>query len=83
MICYFFRQPGHVRRDCPQRQGSQDFGTAESQLVVEHESIQFIPSHRRIGQRNQFQSRGAIQAPSSAQIGQRGQSAGRGQVHDS
>ena len=23
-----FRQPGHVRRDCPQRQGSQDFGTA-------------------------------------------------------
>ena len=21
-ICYFYRQPGHVRRDCPQRQGS-------------------------------------------------------------
>ena len=28
-------QPGHVRRDCPQRQGSQDFGTAQSQLAVE------------------------------------------------
>ena len=27
-ICYFFRQPRHVRRDCRQRQGSQDFGTA-------------------------------------------------------
>ena len=27
-ICYFCRQPRHVRRDCPQRQESQDFGTA-------------------------------------------------------
>ena len=26
---------GHVRRDCPQRQGSQDFGTVQSQLDVE------------------------------------------------
>ena len=30
VICYLFRQPGHVRRDCPWRQGSQDFGTAQS-----------------------------------------------------
>ena len=35
VISYFCRQPGHVRRDCPQRQGSQDFGTAQSQLAVE------------------------------------------------
>ena len=28
MICYFCRQLGHMRRDCSQRQGSQDFGTA-------------------------------------------------------
>ena len=54
VICYFYRQPGHVRWDCPQRQGSQDFGTAQSQLAVEHESVQFIPPHPSIGQRNQF-----------------------------
>ena len=30
-----------------------------------------------MGQSNQFQSRGAIQAPSAAQMGQRGQSVGR------
>ena len=29
-ICYFCRQHGHVRRDYPQRQGSQDFGKAQS-----------------------------------------------------
>ena len=30
MICFFCRQPRHVRQDCRQRQGSQDFGTAQS-----------------------------------------------------
>ena len=35
------------------------------------------------GQRNQFQFRGAIQAPSAAQVGQRGQSVGSDQVQDS
>ena len=28
VICYLCRQPRHVRRDCPQRQGSQGIGTA-------------------------------------------------------
>ena len=28
VICYFCRQLGHVRRDCPQRQGSQGVGIA-------------------------------------------------------
>ena len=36
-----------------------------------------------MGQRNQFQSWGAIQAPSAAQMGWRGQSVGRGQVQGS
>ena len=72
VICYFCRQPGHGRLDCPQRQGSQGVGTAQSQLAVEQESIQFIPPHPSTGQRNQLQFRGAIRAPSAAQVGQRG-----------
>ena len=83
MICYFCQQPRHVRRDCLQRQGSQGIGTAQSQLAVEQESIQFIPPHPSTGQRNSFQFRGAIRTPSAAQVGQRGQSVGRGQVQDS
>ena len=68
-----------MRRDCPQRQGSQDFGTAQSQLAVEQENIRFIPPHPSTGQRNQFQFRGVVQALPTAQIGQRGQSVGRSQ----
>ena len=63
----------------PQRQGSQDFGTMQSQLAVEHDSIQFIPPDPSTGQRNQFQFWGAIQALPATQIGQRGQSVGRSQ----
>ena len=51
---------GYVRRDYPQRQGSQDFGTAQSQLTVEQVSIWFIPPHPNTSQRNHFQFRGAI-----------------------
>ena len=63
----------------PQRQGSQDLGTKQSQLAVEHDSIQFVPPHPSTGQRNQFQFRGAIQALPTTHIGQRGQSVGRSQ----
>ena len=34
MVCYHCQQPGHMRRDCPQRQGSQGFGIAQSQSVA-------------------------------------------------
>ena len=34
MVCYHYQQSGHMRRDCPQRQGSQGFGTAQSQSVA-------------------------------------------------
>ena len=30
MVCYYCQQPRHMRRDCPQRQGSQGFGTTHS-----------------------------------------------------
>ena len=43
MVCYHCQQPGHMRRDCPQRQGSQGFGTAQSQLVAGQERIQYVP----------------------------------------
>ena len=69
-----------MRRDFPQRQGSQEFGTAQSQLAIGQKRVQFIPPHPSVGQRNQFQSQGDIRAPPAAQMGQRGQSVDRGQV---
>ena len=63
----------------PQSQGSQDFGTMQSQLAVGQEGIQFFPPHPSTGQRNQFQFQGAVQALPATHIGQRGQSVGRSQ----
>ena len=33
-ICYFFRQPGHFRLDCPRRQKSQGYETPQFQSSV-------------------------------------------------
>ena len=39
MVCYHCQQPRHMRRDCPQRQGSQGSGIAQSQSVEEQGRI--------------------------------------------
>ena len=38
MVCYHCQHPEHMRRDCPQRQGSQGFGTSQSQSTMGHRS---------------------------------------------
>ena len=78
MTCYHCHQPGHVRWDCPQRQGSQSHGTPQSQSSVGHTQTQYVPSYPSMGQGNRYQSQGATRAPVVSQIGQRGQSIGRG-----
>ena len=75
MVCYHCQQPGHIRRDCHQGQGSQGFGTSQSQSVAGQERIQYVPSQPGTGQ-SQFQ--GATRAPHISQAGPRGQSMGRG-----
>ena len=77
-LCYHCQQPRHMRRDCPQRQGSQGFETVQSQSTMGQERIQYIPSQPSTCQRSQYQFQGAAQAPSVTQAGQRGQVMGRG-----
>ena len=78
MVCYHCQQPGHMRRDCPQRQGSQGFGTSPSRSVVGQERIQYFPPQRGTGQNGQPQFQGATRAPHISQAGPKGQSMGRG-----
>ena len=78
MVFYHCQQPGHMRRDCPQRKGSQGFGTSQSQSVAGQERIQYVPPQHGTGQRGQSQFQGATRAPHISQVGSRGQSMGRG-----
>ena len=63
MACYHCQQPGHMRRNCLQRQGSQGFGTSQSQSVAGQERIQYIPPQHGAGHRGQSQFQGATRAP--------------------
>ena len=78
MVCYNCQPPEHRRRDFPRRQGSQGFGTAQSQSIAGHERIQYVPPQHGTGQRGQSQFQGATRAPHISQAGPRGQSMGRG-----
>ena len=73
-----------MRRDCPQRQGSQGFGTARSQPTVGRERTQLVPLPLNMDQGNQYQFQGATPAPSTLQISHmgQGQSVGRGRAQD-
>ena len=39
MMCYFCRQPGHFRQDCPRRQESQGYGTPQFQSSVRRDRV--------------------------------------------
>ena len=67
-----------MRRDFPQRQGSQGIRTSQSQSSVRQGRTQFIPSHPSASQRDQYQSQGVAQAPSPTHISQKDQGMGRG-----
>ena len=74
MVCYHCQQSGHMRRDCPQRQGSRGFGIVQSQSAAGQERTQFISPNPSMGQRGQ--------SSSTSQTGHIGpdQSAGRGRA---
>ena len=78
IVCYHCQKFGHMRRDRPQRQGSQGFGTSQFQSVAGQERIQYVPPQHGAGHRGQSQFQGATRAPHISQAGPRGQSIGRG-----
>ena len=73
-----------MRRDCPQRQGSRCLGLVQSQSVVGQEHLQFVSPYPSMGQKDQYQSKGAIPAPSTYQAGHidKDQGVGRGRPQE-
>ena len=54
MTCFYYHQPGHMKKDCPWRHGSQGFRPVQFPSSVGQAQTQFVPSHSGMGKRNQF-----------------------------
>ena len=66
MTCFHSHQPGHMRRDCSLRQGSQDYGAPQSQSSVKRAQTQYVPPYPNTGQGNRYQAPGTAQAPAAS-----------------
>ena len=54
MTCFYCQQPEHMRRDCPQRQGSRGLGAEQSLLAVRQKQLQLVSPYPSMGQRDQY-----------------------------
>ena len=73
-----------MRRDCPPKQGSLCLGLVQSQSVVGQKQLHFVSPYPSMGQRDQYQSKGATPTLNTSLTGHIGQvqSVGRGRPQD-